>query len=106
MGEPKNLTYFGCGPAISISFKIKGEDKSELFVRASVKNEKSGTTTDYILNIEDGEVSIGHGMCSGAFNLEEGGYYEVSFCLIDQSGNKTSFTKPIRFTAPTVPTKD
>ena len=97
----KYLQYLGCGPSISVSFKIKGVDTSELFVRACVKNEKTGEITDYILTIYDGQVSIGHGMCAGAFNLYEGGNYEVSFCLIDQSGNKTSFTKPIHFTAPT-----
>ena len=97
----KSMIMWGCGPAISVSFKMSGEDKSEFFVRASVKNEKTGEITDYILTIDDGQVSIGHGMCSGAFDLYEGGNYEVSFCLIDQSGNKTSFTKPIHFTAPT-----
>ena len=59
----KYLQYFGCGPAIGVEFKINGVDTSELFVRASVKNEKTGEITDYILTIDDGQVSIGHGMC-------------------------------------------
>ena len=102
----KSMVEWGCGPAINVSFKINGEDKSELFVRASVKNEKTGVTTDYILEITKGEVEIGHGMCSGAFGLDMGGEYEVSFCLIDQSGNKGSYTNPLHFTAPAAPTKE
>jgi hypothetical protein len=45
---------------------------------------------------------IGHGMCSGEFDFEDGGEYEISFSLIDASGNRNdTLTKAIKFISPT-----
>lgn len=96
----KTYTAFGCGPDRSVYFKLSGQDKSELFVRASVKNKTTGKTTDYLLRIENDIVIVGHGMCSGAFHFDNGDNYEVSFALFDQSGNKASLTQPVAFTKP------
>jgi hypothetical protein len=102
----KSFGRFGCGPSRVVYFQLSGQDKSELFVRASVKNKTTGKTTDYILEIKDGFVEIGHGMCSGAFHFDNGDNYEVTFCLFDQSGNKGGVTKAIGFTKPNNTTDD
>jgi hypothetical protein len=45
---------------------------------------------------------IGYGMCSGEFYFEDGEKYEISFSLMDASGNMTdSLTKRITFISPT-----
>lgn len=97
----KTYMAFGCGPDRTFYFKLSGQDKSALFVRASVKSKATGKTTDYILPIENDLVKVGHGMCAGAFHFDNGDNYEVSFALFDQSGNKSSFTQPVAFSKPT-----
>ena len=104
--QKKTLVYYGCGPASWTYFKISAQDKSELFVRARVKNKTTGLTTTYILNIENGLVKVGHGMCSGAFHYDNGDNFEVVFQLCDQSGNKSALTNTISFTKPTASTND
>lgn len=104
--KKKTFDYFGCGPASWVYFNISAQDESELFARASVKNKTTGLTTTYILNIENGSVKVGHGMCSGAFHFDNGDNFEVTFQLFDQSGNKSSTTKPISFTRPTASSND
>ena len=104
--QKKTLVYYGCGPASWIYFKLYGNDKSELFVRANVKNKATGKITSYILSIENGSVKVGHGMCSGAFHFGNGDNFEVSFQLFDQSGNKSSLTSSIAFSKPTKETND
>ena len=100
------MVEYGCGPARWVYINIVGQDNSELFTIARVTNKTTGLTTNYILNIENGLVKIGHGMCSGAFHFDNGDNYEVTFQLFDQSGNKSSLTKPISVTKPTVSTRD
>jgi hypothetical protein len=102
----KTSVHYGCGPANWVYFKITGQDKSELFVKATVKNTVTGKTTTYILNLENGSAKVGHGMCSGAFHFDNSDNFEVVFQLYDQSGNKSSLTKAIAFTKPTKETND
>lgn len=104
--QKKTLVYYGCGPAKWVYFTIAGQDKSELFVRAIVKNKATGKITTYILSIENGSVKVGHGMCSGAFHFDNGDNFEVSFQLYDQSGNRSSMTSTIAFSKPTKDTND
>lgn len=104
--QKKSLVYYGCGPASWVYFTIAGQDKSELFVRANVKNKSTGKVTTYILVIENGLTKVGHGMCSGAFHFDNGDNFEVTFQLFDQSGNKSSLTNAISFSKPTISTTD
>jgi hypothetical protein len=104
--EKKTLVYYGCGPASNVYFGISGKDTSELFAKTTVKNKATGKITTYILNIENGLVKVGHGMCSGAFHFDNGENFEITFQLIDQSGNKSLLTNIISFTKPTVSTSE
>jgi hypothetical protein len=96
----KSYRAYGCGPSVHVNFNISAQDSSELFVRASVKSKRTGTTTTYILNIENGIVAVGYSMCSGPFKFDNGDKYEVTFRLLDQSGNNGVLTKSIAFTKP------
>ena len=99
--QKKTIDLFGCGPASWVYFNVQALDNSEFYVRIQVKSQVSGITTEYILNPENGQIMVGHGMCSGAIYFENGRQYEIRFQLVDQSGNKSTFTKPIKFTSPT-----
>lgn len=104
--QKKTLVFYGCGPASWVYFSITGQDKSELFVRTIVKNKETGKVTTYILTIENGIAKVGHGMCSGAFQFDNGDNFEVAFQLFDQSGNKSNHSSQIAFTKPKKETND
>lgn len=97
----KSLAHFGCGPSIHVEFGFDISDDSNVFVRTTMKSKENGTTTTYLLVYGGKGISIGHGMCSGAFNFNDGNDYEVQFEFLDTSGNALneqsewiSFTKP------------
>lgn len=99
----KNDTYemFGCGPAVYANFSFSASDSSEYLIKTTVKNLTNGKETTYYLNAEDNIIEIGHGMCSGAFNFDNGDKFEVEFDLIDASGNQTAWTgKRLEFKKP------
>lgn len=97
----KSIQYFGCGPASYVNFSAKTKDDSEVLIKVSVTAKDSKQTTTYLLMIEKEILSIGHGMCSGAFRLINDAEYQVSFDLMDSSGNETKWPdSKISFKAP------
>ena len=100
----KTLKHYGCGPERHVNFSYSVSDSSGCFIKAIVTNIKTRKTTSYFLNDWDNQnntIEIGHGMCSGAFRLD-GDTFEVSFILMDESGNITEWTgDKIKFTQPT-----
>jgi hypothetical protein len=98
----KSLIYYGCGPSIHVVFNCNVIDSSEFLVKATVKNLKSGKETSYYVEPDKGVLNIGHGMCSGAFNFNDGDNYEIEFSIMDASGNLTTWTGDrIKFSKPT-----
>jgi len=97
----KSLVHYGCGPAVFVHFECKVKDSSLFWVKTLVKSVTTGKETVYCLKVLDGELKIGHGMCSGAFDFKEGEQYEIAFTLMDVSGNETPWPGGrIRFTRP------
>ncbi|NLE05785.1 MAG: hypothetical protein GX638_13435 [Crenarchaeota archaeon] len=97
----KTLAYYGCGPATFVHFNFKIDDKSEFLIKTTVTSLKTKKKSTYYLEPEDSTIQIGHGMCSGAFLFKDGDEYEVSFDIMDASGNLTAWTeKKILFTKP------
>ena len=124
--EPKEiekmLIHFGCGPSKYVVFSNPAEDMSEIIIKTTVKNLKTGKKTIYYVEPYDGKIRVGHGMCSGAFvfndekikvghgilpeDMHNNDNYEVEFSFMDSSGNITSMeTPPIEFTRPTKETR-
>lgn len=98
----KTLEHFGCGPSIHVVFSNPAKDISELIVKTTVKNLKTGKETTYYIIPDGKKIEVGHGMCSGAFNFDEGNNYEVEFSFLDSCGNITKWSgKRIKFTKPT-----
>lgn len=99
----KELRYYGCGLAIYVHFSLAVADVSDCLVKAIVTDKKSKNITTYFLHLKDGSISVGHSMCSGAFDLDIGRRYEVEFQLMDASGNVGApFGNKIAFTAPAI----
>lgn len=102
----KTLVYYGCGPSIHVVFSNVAKDNSELMVKTTVKNIKTGKETTYYIQPDGDKIKVGHGMCSGAFDFEEGKNYEIEFLFMDSSGNLTNWIgERIKFTKPKEPTE-
>ncbi len=102
----KILELYGCGPVSYVVFKCHVKDSSELLVKASVRNLKTGIETVYYIETDGLEIKVGHDMCFGAFKFAEGTRYEVEFEFMDACGNtvpwegsRLQFTKPVRETS-------
>jgi hypothetical protein len=98
----KQYEMFGCGNAVNVIFNCPVKEAGEFLVKATVKNLVTGATTTYYLEPEKNNVSIGYGMCSGAFTFgQKAEKHQVEFAVMDASGNITQAGKPIFFTNPT-----
>ena len=98
----KSLVHYGCGPSIHVVFNNPSNDKSDIIIRTTVKNLKTGKETTYYIEPDGDKIKVGHGMCSGAFDFDEGNNYEIEFSFMDSSGNITAWTgKRIKFSKPT-----
>ncbi|TGD82699.1 hypothetical protein [Hymenobacter wooponensis] len=100
--KAKHYVEMGCGPEVSVQFTGVVHEQSEYLVKAAVKDLSSGKTTVYYLQPDKtGLVSVGHGMCAGAFELEKGKSFAATFSLLDASGNSTPWVGPtVLFTRP------
>ncbi|MBI3237825.1 MAG: hypothetical protein HYZ43_03110 [Flavobacteriia bacterium] len=97
----KSLIHYGCGPEKHVNFSCFVSDSSEYLVKATVKNMTTSVSTSYYVRHTDSTVSVGHGMCSGAFRFNEDANYQVVFSLLDMAGNTTEWVgDPIPFTNP------
>ncbi len=103
----KTLTYYGCGPSTYVIFDFPVVDSSEVFVKTTLKSIQSGREHTYYIRMYSNKLYVGHDMCSGEFDFDEGESYEIEFSLMDASGNFSNWTgKRIKFTKPTKQTKD
>lgn len=98
----KRTKYYGCGPAIHADFKIHTKDESDLLIKTELLDLENDESNIYLLSLDDVDtLSVGHGMCSGAFNYKETGRYKVRFSLMDICGNRSSeWTAWIEFDSP------
>ena len=103
----KTFVAAGCGPSIHIEFSNPSKDNSDIIIKTTVKNLRTGTETTYYIQPDKDTIKVGHDMCSGAFSFDEGDNYEVEFSFMDASGNFTFWTgERIKFTAPTSPNEE
>jgi hypothetical protein len=98
----KTMALYGCGTEKYVHFGFRVSDESTCLIRTTVKSIKTQKKTTYLLEPDDNVVIlVGHGMCSGAFVFKDGDIYEVSFDVMDASGNLTVWDeKKIQFTSP------
>jgi hypothetical protein len=95
---------YGCRPEVFVKFRFNVSDESECLIKTVVRDIKTNGQRTYYLPISKGEVEVGHNMCAGAFKYEYDEDYEVTFSIIDASGNENSKdAKTIAFKSPKQP---
>ena len=94
------VTPFGCGPAAYAIFTLKNRKPGEVWSKTEVVNISTGKQTTYILPVANETLSVGHGMCSGAFSYEPTGQYKVRFTLMNIDGKALVPTNWITFDSP------
>lgn len=100
--ENRQKINYGCGPAKFVDFCACINDSSPVVVFAKLTEEKTGKTAEYFITPDSTSLRIGHGMCSGAFEFEDGERYKISFSLMDACGNRNdTLTSEIKFVSPT-----
>lgn len=109
INQPKIIRKYyqpgGCGPDIKVIFSLQGLDRSPMLVKAIVKNNSTGRMDTCYLKLRFGELELGHHMCWGEFRFDdESGSgkdkYEVTFWLIDESGNTSIASNNTQFVQP------
>lgn len=93
-------TLYGCGPAVYSVFNIINTNKKEIWYKTEVVNIKTKSKTTYILVSTENKLSVGHGMCSGAFTFKEKGKYKVRFTPMNTDGKMNKPTKWITIENP------
>ncbi|NOQ72163.1 MAG: hypothetical protein GQ574_09185 [Crocinitomix sp.] len=83
-----NIFYWGCGPGRSMKFEFETKEVDNFLVRTTLTNTADSSKTTYYIAATEGIISVGHGMCSGAFIPKEDVKYKVEFSLLDGSWNK------------------
>jgi hypothetical protein len=95
------VTEYGCGPAIGAEVKVRVHDENPTMLLATIFDPGASTRRSYLLHLTNDAVFVGHGMCSGGFDLAPGAEYQVSFDIIDVAGNSAeSFPKEVQFKIP------
>jgi len=79
----------GCGTEVSVgvSVSVGGEEPVQLL--AEVTPAGSVRAATYMLRPRNGQVEIGHDMCSGPFDLEPGRHYSLRLTAVDAAGNRS-----------------
>jgi hypothetical protein len=74
----------GCGPAVWVHFQDKNLPGKYFFTRLQDLSFKK--SSEFWLKSRNGEILVGHGMCSGAFELIQGNKYRVQFQVLNGAG--------------------
>ena len=98
--KEKSIVQFGCGPAKSVVYNIGKEEQAGYYVKTYLKDIGAGTETVYIVPVDKGTITIGHGMCSGGFVFKGCNPYHISFSLVDLRGNEGPKTEPVLLIPP------
>lgn len=84
--QPGERHEFGCGPAVNARVDLAPLDDSPFLIRARVT--RGTQSTEYLLRWTKGEsLAIGHGMCSGAFELQDS-EWTLELSAVDAAGNE------------------
>ena len=89
-------TLFGCGPGVSVAVAVPVDAP---WVEVSVARDGADPVTARA-EVSDGRIELGHGMCSGMLELDEGVAYTARLTAVSASGQRASAPSEVRFTAP------
>lgn len=91
---------YGCGPDKISTYKAKYN--KPMYVLIELRNKKTQEMKTGIEYVSDGQINIGHGMCSGLFTFPDKAEYFVRFKYINMAGIESHFTKYIDFVVPII----
>lgn len=95
-----DVQYYGCGPEAYAIFQPQNSSESEIWYRTELYDERTKTTTTYIIKTWEGKLRVGHGMCSGGFAYNKDGNYNVRFTPMNIDGKKLVTTEWKSFGSP------
>ncbi len=98
--EKNESILYGCGPSSNAIFKVKNKKTSEIWFRTEVINLSTNNKTTYFIREWNGDINVGHGMCSGAFIFDKKGKYKVRFTPMNTDGKMNKMTKWYTFDNP------
>lgn len=96
----QHYTMYGCGPAVSTTIHPEFNDDNPCLAYVTLTNQKTKQSRSYYVAIYENTLSIGHGMCAGAFVYAEGATYDCEIQLMDASGNKSRVARKLSFKSP------
>ena len=94
------VEYFGCGPSANAEFNVVNSNNSEIWYKTEVIELSTGKKTEFYLTINENKISVGHGMCSGAFTYNKNGKYKARFIPLNADGKELLFTDWTEYESP------
>lgn len=100
----------GCGPAEEILLKISGlaDDQTPtrqlrfvLQVEEKMKGQPARSFELMVPTWVQGQLSLGHGMCSGNYQLVKGASYTIRVAAVDWAGNRGPLSEAVQVKAAT-----
>lgn len=85
---------YGCGPAIEVAVQVPVE--GAFAIEVTLQGPK-GTSSWWLPVESDGSIRIGHGMCSGAFDVSGGAERVATLVAVDAAGNRAPAPEVLRF---------
>lgn len=97
LAGPGHFKQMGCGPIEEARVQLAVKDQSPWLVLSRVHG-PTGGVREYLLTPDDeGELTVGHSMCMGAFQLGEG-EWSLELVAVDVAGNSAPAPGgPLRF---------
>ena len=90
--EKTEVILYGCGPAANTIFNIKNKSNSEIWYKTELVDLKTYSKTTFYIKEWNGQLHVGHGMCSGAFTYNNKGTYKVRFTPMNTDGKSLKTT--------------
>lgn len=98
--EKSEVVYYGCGPSANAIFNVNNVAETEVWYRTEVTEIDTNKKHVYYIIDCDGNLNVGHGMCSGAFIFNPKSKYKVRFTPINTDGKSLGTTDWILFKNP------
>lgn len=98
--EKTVVVHYGCGPSANAIFNIKNKTESEIWYKTEVVDITTNNKTIFYIKEWNKKLSVGHGMCSGAFTYNNKGKYKVRFTPMNTDGKSLKTTDWKTFESP------
>jgi hypothetical protein len=103
--QKTEIELYGCGPSVNLVFNTNNKSSLNAWYKTEVIDLTSNHKTTYYIKEKNSKLSVGHGMCSGAFTYENKGKYKVKFTLMDTDGKLLTSTSWKTFESPLLKTR-